>query len=251
MSGKVTTKEYEIHYYEIDYKKRLLLTSLMNFFNDIVNHQSEDFNVGIDYMAERKKTWVLYKWSINIKRYPLLEEIIRIKTVPSSFNKFFGYRKYEVYDSKDDLIMTADSVWFLIDIEKRKPIRISDDMYLAYGISKDDNADVKIKKIKSPEQTQYEKTFNVRYSDIDTNKHVNNVNYVAWALETVPKEIVLDHSLNNIIVTYEKETTYGDIVKSKVQVIDNQDGTILCKHKIEGNNGTELTIMETNWTSNK
>ncbi|MDF2883316.1 MAG: acyl-ACP thioesterase [Clostridiaceae bacterium] len=251
MSGKATTKEYEIHYYEIDYKKKLLLTSLMSFFGDLGNHQSEDFNVGIDYMTEHKKTWVLYKWSINIKRYPLLGEIITIKTIPNSFNKFYAYRKYEVYDSYENLIITADSVWFLIDIEKRKPLRISDDMYLAYGISKDDNVDVKVKKIKAPEQTQYEKIFNVRYSDIDTNKHVNNVNYVAWALETVPKNIVLNYSLNNIIVTYEKETTYGDTVKSIAQVIDKEDGNILCNHKIESDNGTELTIIETNWIRNK
>ena len=58
-----------------------------------------------------------------------------------------------------------------------------------------------------------EKSFDVRYSDIDTNMHVNNVKYVSWALETVPKDIVLNYELKNVKVTYEKETTYGETIK--------------------------------------
>ena len=81
-------------------------------------------------------------------------------------------------------------------------------MYEAYGIDESNNTAIEIENIKPVNTVHYEKSFQVRYSDIDTNMHVNNVKYAAWALETVPKDIVLNYELKNIKATYEKETTY-------------------------------------------
>ena len=91
-----------------------------------------------------------------------------------------------------------------------------------------------------------EKSFQVRYSDIDTNMHVNNVKYVAWALETVPKDVVLNCELKNIKVTYEKETTYGETIKVSTEVI-RKENIIICRHKIINEEGTELTLLESTW----
>ena len=34
-----------------------------------------------------------------------------------------------------------------------------------------------------------------RRSDMDMNGHINNVTYLAWALETVPIDVYLNHTL--------------------------------------------------------
>lgn len=60
MSGIMTEREYIIHYYEVDIKKRCLITSLMNYLQDIALTQSADCGVGIDYLNENKLAWVLY-----------------------------------------------------------------------------------------------------------------------------------------------------------------------------------------------
>ena len=91
-----------------------------------------------------------------------------------------------------------------------------------------------------------EKSFQVRHSDIDTNMHVNNVKYVAWALETIPKDIVLSCELKNIKVTYIKETTYGETVKVSTEVIKEENKTI-CRHKIINEEGTAITFLESTW----
>jgi hypothetical protein len=39
--GKPAEKEYEIHYYEVDKWKRVLPTSIMDYFSDICTMQSD------------------------------------------------------------------------------------------------------------------------------------------------------------------------------------------------------------------
>ena len=83
--GHIAEKEYSIHYYEIDYKKRCLITSLLNYLQDLAILQSDRLGAGIDYLGEHKMAWVLYRWDVKINQYPMYREKIRIRTNPCSF----------------------------------------------------------------------------------------------------------------------------------------------------------------------
>ena len=246
----VTDRNYNIHYYEVDIHKRALITSIIDYLGDMAMYQSEILGVGIEHLKENKMAWVLYKWDITMESYPLLNETIKVKTFAYSFRKFYAYRKYEIIDAEGNKIGYASSVWILINTDRRRPIRITKDMYEAYGIDESNNTSIEIEDIKSINTVHSEKSFQVRYSDIDTNMHVNNVKYVAWALETVPKDVVLNYELKNIKVTYEKETTYGETIKVSTEII-REENKIICRHKIINEEGTELTLLESTWISNK
>lgn len=242
----VTDRNYNIHYYEVDIHKRALITSIIDYLGDMAMYQSEILGVGIGHLKDNNTAWVLYKWDITMDSYPLLNENIKVKTFAHSFRKFYAYRKYEILDAKGNMIGHADSVWILINTNRRRPIRITEDMYVAYGIDNSNNDPLEIPNIPEINKVDSEKSFQVRYSDIDTNVHVNNVKYVAWALETMPKEIVLDYVLKNIKVTYEKETTYGEIIKVSTEII-KEENKVICRHKIVNEEGTELTLLESTW----
>lgn len=242
----VTEREYEIQYYEIDYKKRLLITNLMNYLQDIAIRQSEDIGVGIDYLMQHDIAWVLYKWHIDMYRYPVYGEKVKVITKPYSFKKFYAYRVFEVVDLKGNVIGKAKSMWFLINIEKRRAIKIPEEMYKAFKIPKDKNDVLDIEKINEPREIHSEKVFQVRYSDIDTNKHVNNVKYVEWAIEAVPLDIVNKYVITSINTTYEKETTYGEIVKVLVEIKINENN-IMCFHKVIGEDNKQLCLVQTKW----
>ncbi|NMM62088.1 acyl-ACP thioesterase [Clostridium sp. P21] len=241
-------KEYEVQYYEIDCNKKLLLTSLMNYLQDACTKQSEDIGIGIDYMSNKGIGWVLYKWNIHIYKYPLYGEKVKVKTIPQAFRKFYAYRSFKVLDSNENIIAEANSVWFLINTRKRKAMTVTEDMYEAFGLEKEDNKPLDIKKIGKQERVDSEKIFNVRYSDIDTNKHVNNVKYVDWAVETVPLDIVSDYSITYINIAYKKEITYGDKIKVLTQ-IDNKENSFACLHKIVDEQNKELALVETFWSN--
>jgi len=246
MDKLITNKEYEIHFYEINYKRKALITSIVNFFGDIAITQSEEIGMGLDYLSENKLAWVIYKWDITMIRYPLINEKIIVRTWPFSFRKFYAYRQYDILDEAGKVIGKANSVWFLIDILRRKPKSISSEIYAAYGVSEGNRESVDFGKLKSPAIIHEEKSFNVRYSDIDTNKHVNNAKYIDWCIETVPLNIVLDYTLENIKVIYEKETTYGEMIKVSTQILQ-EENKMICLHIIEDKEGKRLTVAKTTW----
>jgi len=241
-----TDRNYNIHYYEVDIHKKALITSIMDYLGDMAMYQSEILGVGIDYLKENNMAWVLYKWDITMESYPLLNETIKVETYAYSFRKFYAYRKHEIFNAKGNKIGYANSVWFLINTSRRRPMRVTEDMYAAYGLDDSDNKSIDIETILPVSTVHSEKSFQVRYSDIDTNMHVNNVKYVAWAMETVPKDIILNYELKNIKATYDKETTYGETVKISTEIIREED-KIICRHKIINEEGTQLTLLESTW----
>lgn len=244
MKPATLKQEYRIHYYDIDYKKNALITSLMNYFDDVAMLQSEQLGIGLEYLKKHCKAWVLYKWDITIHRFPTYGDKIKVKTIPYAFNKFYAYRRFNITDGQGEQLVSANSVWLFIDTEKRRPIKITEDMYKAYRI--ESGKPQEIEEIQKPVSIDIEKEFEVRYSDIDTNQHVNNVKYAAWALETVPLDVVLNYTLTNLKVTYRKETRYGETIKVLTQALD-KDSNITCLHSIVDENNIELCLLESQW----
>ena len=58
--GKRFEKNYEVHYYDVNYKLETSITTIINFFCDIGTKQSEELGVGINEMLSKGLTWVFY-----------------------------------------------------------------------------------------------------------------------------------------------------------------------------------------------
>ena len=245
--SKSFTKKYEIHYYEVNSKLRCKLSSIINFICDVGTQQSEYFGAGIEYCTKNNCAWVFYKYDIKMYRYPMFGEAISITTQPVGFKKFYGLREYMIKDAEGNLIGEALALFFLINIEKRRPMRIQKEQYDFYGVDGDVDYDISMDKIARTDEEQYNKQFNIRYSDIDSNNHVNNVKYVDWAMEAVPLDVINNYILKRIKVTFEKETTYGDkiLASATIKEVDGYD--LKSYHTIRNSEGTEVTLLEADW----
>jgi len=81
--------------------------------------------------------------------------------------------------------------------------------------------DLNFLKVHPLDRIDYSQEFKVRYDDIDVNKHVNNMNYIVWAFEALPKEFRDNYKLKILDMVYKKEIQYGNTVLSEVQIDDN------------------------------
>ena len=244
--GIITEKEYEVHYYETNYRLECKMSSIINYFCDIGTKQSENLGVGIDYLTERKLAWVFYKYNIKVKRYPKYGEKVKVVTMAKSFKKFYASRAYEIYDENNEKIVDGEGIFLLINIEKRRAVRIPDDQYMAYGVDIENCPDIKITKLEKLTEEMHQNRFKVRYGDIDSNMHVNNVRYVEWAIESLPLEIVLNYELKELSVIFEKECRYGAEISASYEIKESED-EILILHKIADNEGKELTVLTSSW----
>ena len=61
-----------IRYSELDENLCLPLHGLINYFQDCSTFQSEELGIGVQYLKEKRRLWVLTSWQIEILRYPPL-----------------------------------------------------------------------------------------------------------------------------------------------------------------------------------
>lgn len=247
MMRNVFTKEYELHYYDVDKHLRGNMSTIINILSDIGTKQSEYLGSGMTDLLKQNMTWVFYNYHIKIFRSPLYGEKLYVSTKPIGFKKYYGIRSYEIKDCNENIIVSAKAIFLLINIEKRKMMRIPKGQYEIYGVDGDLTGDFKIPKVERLEEFKYKESFKVRYTDIDSNNHVNNTKYIDWAIETLPEEIVNNYVLNEVKVTFEKECKYGEEVKVFTDVREEEEGILVTSHRINACDGRELTRLIGSW----
>ncbi|MBD7913115.1 MULTISPECIES: acyl-ACP thioesterase domain-containing protein [Clostridium] len=245
--AKSYTKKYEVNYHDSSYKLKCKLSSIVNFLCDVGTNQSEVLGDTIEEMMAKNYAWVFYKYDISMYKYPSYRDVISITTEPIGFNKFYAYRKYYIRSEEGELLGEAVALFFLINLKRRRPMRIPQEQYELYGADDGMNRNIDMKEIRNVEKEDYHKEFNIRYSDIDSNGHVNNVNYLEWAIESVPMEVVKDYEIKELKIIFEKETTYGDTVHVSATLIKEENERLITVHSIKNNEGKEVTKLEATW----
>jgi medium-chain acyl-[acyl-carrier-protein] hydrolase len=248
-----TTKHYEILCFYTDHTDKLSPQSLIGLFQDAATNQSKFLGVDYDYMQAHDMIWVLLKYNLTINRLPSFKEKIKIITYPMYYERFYVYRKFEVYDEKENLIAFAFSTWTIVDVKTKNLCKITEDLIKAYGFTNKDSFYEKIhfnniEKIKKTDSADVSiNQFKIRYMDIDHNQHVNNTKYLGWAIETVPMDIISSSHLSHVDIIYRKEIQYGQsvVVLSKTKEFYDK---IEITHMITSEQEEILCQIKTVWT---
>ena len=244
--AKDYTKQYEVLYRDVDRNLKCKLSTMVDIFCDVGNAHAESVGDSIDFQLSHGCTWVFYKYDITIHKYPKYRDKLNVTTIAVGFKKFYAFRKYLIKNEEGEVLAEALALFFLINIEKRRPARILKEQYKFYGEDGDMDKALEMEKIQKIEKEDYYKEFQIRYSDIDSNKHVNNVNYTRWALEAIPVEILYEYELSELSVVFEKECSYGEEIKSICEIKETEEGYFIL-HKIENIEGKELATLISKW----
>ena len=224
-----------VRFSEIDHTEKITLPGIVNYFQDCSIFQSEHLGLGVDYLAEHGRAWVLSAWQVVVERYPRLGEAIEICTWATGFKGFIGYRNFSMTDEKGTILAYANSVWSYMDIRKGRPIRPLREEVEAYGTSEPLEMDYADRKISLPEKFQENPSFPVRKYHIDTNEHVNNCQYVQMALEALDGEILV----RQMRAEYKKSAVYRDVIVPRVTEEEGRIVAALC-----GEDGTPYAVVE-------
>ena len=83
-------------------------------------------------------------------------EKLYVTTEPAGFKKYYALRNYEIKDSNGNIIVSANAIFLLINLEKRRMMRIPEEQYDIYGVDGDLKGDFKIPKLERLEEFKYE-----------------------------------------------------------------------------------------------
>lgn len=233
----MTKENKQIACYESDTMGKMLPTAAMNYFQELSTNQGDSLGIGGDFLKENKIAWFLVKYVIRFKSYPQYKDNVTVTTEATGMDKFCATRRFTIVDSQGEEAVIADTQWLLMNRVTDKMERINNysdfDAYACF-----EKGTPLFKKLAKISKCDLEKTFDVRYLDIDFNNHVNHVKYVAWAIEVLPLEVVKTKVLKEIKISYKAQSFYGDQVRVMVEMVKeghycvdiiNQENTLLCQ----------------------
>ena len=222
-----------VRYSEVNSEKELTLPSLLDYLQDCCTFESEDFGVGVDYLAKEQVAWILSSWEIKVYRYPQMGQHIMVSTWPYAFRGFYGYRNFCIEGEDGEIFAEANSVWVFMDTEKMRPARVSERMQEVYIPEIRDEipgewADRKISLPDEAVQKSVEKE-PVRVSRfyIDTNHHMNNGKYILVAEEYLPEQVFVC----GLRAEYRKAAMLGDMLYPVVTMEEKQITVTLADEK--------------------
>jgi medium-chain acyl-[acyl-carrier-protein] hydrolase len=243
----VRRDEYTIRSYEVDTQGNATMPLLYRFMQESASNHAEQLGLGISWLTENNLAWVLTRQLVVMDVYPRWGETIQILTWPTGRDRLLWYRDFKIL-SKDNVIGKATTAWLVIDPVSRRPQR-TDTLP-----SLDPPSDVERalprwpEKVAAPSEDAPSHFIRARYRDLDVNEHVNNAQYVEWALEAFDLDFHRMHRLKEIEVNYLVEALYGDTLSSHCEDVD---GKTFLHSLVRGVDGLELFRARTVWERNE
>ncbi len=217
MIKKGYIKNISVKYSEMDCQLGLKPSALLNFLQDLASDNAENLGFGYSFITKKNLMWFLLKYRMEFTDYPVSVYDLMLKTEPRGYAKLFAYRDFELYSGEKLLGRTA-SLWSLVDMNTKSLANIGNVLKNPNMPQHEKrNNDLIFEKIPQIEKIDAQKTFEIRYEDIDVNLHVNNSNYIIWALEPLDFEFRISHKIKTLDIVFKKEIQYGNTILSEVE----------------------------------
>lgn len=208
----VWTEPFRVRATEVGPDERATVLSLADLFQEAAGEHAlatdrESFDLG----AGRRGTWVLSRIRLQFDRRPALREAVTVETWPSAYDGIRVHRDFLLRGEGGAVDVRATSVWFVIDVARRRPVRLPPSMH-TFGPPDHDRALTLTAPPEAPDEVEAERRFSVRYADLDRVGHANNVRFLEWALEAPGGA----DGLHEVDVLYQAEAVLGDTIVSRV-----------------------------------
>ena len=225
-------QQFELRYFEMDESGVASPTSILTLLEETAAEHCYSIDKGLYQLAEQNKGWVLVSGAMEMERYPRYKEKITIRTWLSHYSIIKGTRENIIYDEQNNIIGRAKGLWVFFDIEKRKPVPIPDEIKEKWGLFSEKSIETNIsKKIVAVGNSDYASTFKINRYDTDIIKHVNNIRYLQWLIESIPNDVREQYYLYSIDGRFISEAHFGQTIVLLTQ-IDSHSNEIAFTHSI-------------------
>jgi len=224
----IYSQKFTIGSFDSDWHGNARLTSICNYLQEISANHLDQIGQGVEDLSQSNYIWVLSRLKIKIIRTAKWKETIRIETFPTGIKGVFGARDFRISDSKNNIIAIASSRWLIVDLISHRPLRPQEIMKnMPIGRYSEVFESELDKLAPLSEEAALIEEIKIRNSDIDINRHVNNVKYMRWLIDTFPMETLTKKPISELEINFLHEIKFGE----KVQIYQelNDDNHMSCK----------------------
>ncbi len=240
----IWTETFRVRAYEVDVAGRATVQTLCNYLQEVAGNHAHARGMAVDQLAAQDLTWVLTRLHLRVLRYPIWRQTLTLSTWASGVDRIHAWRDFRLTEG-DTLLAVATSAWLLIRRASHRPIRLPEGVI---RMARDERAlPDRFAPLPQLEQASSRHLFHVRLPDLDVNRHVNHVHYIAWALDSIPAAARSAALLTDLQVAFRAEAGEGDEVAAVCQKVSGSPDVYL--HRLErANGGRELATLRTEWT---
>ncbi len=241
----IFSRNFELRYFEMNKHGIASPTTILTLLEETAADHCYSIGHSLYKLESQNIGWVLISGIITMYRYPKYKETIHIQTWLSKFSLVKGCRENIIIDDTGHVIGKAKGIWAFYDIQNRRPIPIFEDIKMKWGIDPNISIEIDTSLINPIIKGRQEIEFPVYRSDVDSNKHVNNIRYFHWLIESLPDEILDQYLLETINAKFYSDAKYGE----KIQVyIDNDLENKIFTHTMKSNIDNKLlAAANTKW----
>ena len=213
MENEIYSNTYRIRYSEIDENLELPVYGIMNYLQDTATFHGEDVHAGLSRNIRLGSAWILADTQLHIYRAPRFNETMKVRTWPQNFKGMISVRNYLIESEVGERLVLASSHWLFMDMTAYRPMKVLPEDMEAYGVHPElvPDTDLGSRKVRPSGEAETFESFPVRRINLDTNRHVNNAEYVRLASGYLPEGFACGH----LRIEYKKQAVLHDIIVPK------------------------------------
>lgn len=162
--------------------------------------------------------WALSRNKVQFTRIPKLGETITLETWPLPATRVAYPRSTIAYDEMGNEIFRAISLWVLMDKDSRAMVLPGRSGVDVPGILRGNELTVPHSILPVPLQNKNLRQ--VRYTDLDQNKHMNNTRYLDWVADLLPSAFFCAHPIKELTLCYLNEALEGQTLSLNWELLE-------------------------------
>jgi len=235
----VFKKNFEVTSSDADMFGRLKLSSLIEFLIQSAVLSADSLGFGLKFLQQENLFWVLSRLNVQILKPLFWYDKIEVETWPKTIDKLLYIRDFVVRDEKNEIVAKSTSSWLAIDLLSKRPKKIENIITDIFTTLNNKNAiDFFAPKIETF-SGDLVSSLDVKYFDIDLNKHVTSSRYIDWITNCFDEEFHQNNYPKHLTINYLKEQK----LKNNIQIYKKQK-TENCFLFLGKNNETEAVKCE-------
>ncbi|MBP5091778.1 MAG: hypothetical protein J6328_04395 [Bacilli bacterium] len=190
-------------------ERELTIPKLFQVLQDIATENAEKLGVGKAVTTDVGKLWVVSRFHLEFNRNPKYLEKIKVESHAGPKRVFVYPRHFTISDLSGNVLIKASSLWALIDEKSRKLI-MRPDLEMP---DCSDGTEIALPGKVHPAECSFKEKRAIRYSDLDTNRHLNNTRYLEMLVNIFPIGFLAKNQVKSMTLNYTSEMREGQIAE--------------------------------------
>lgn len=198
--------------------------------------------IGYDALIKKNIGWVLSRLSVEMIRYPRINEHYTFTTWIETYNHYFSERNFCITAPDGEIYGYARTVWVAMDFEKRCMANLNEFEKEAFPTAELLCPINKTPKISQPDENAVNSEYTFKYCDLDFNRHVNTVRYIELLMNQWPLEHFDKYCVKRFDIVFHHECRYNE---TAVLSIEKCADSAICS--ISNNSGMRAIAAAFQW----